>query len=191
MLEFIISALKDFSDNNLYYTAGKVFKMIIDRSIYDSPLGKILLQSTEAGLFGLNFYNKDDFADSGSKRKNNIIDSAKRWLDIYFSGKEPDFTPPIDAAGTEFYHKVWKAVQEIPRGQTMTYHQIAEKLNCRCALPIGRALADNKVLIIIPCHRVIGSNGDLRGYSGGLERKIKLLSLEGVKIEVREKHFVS
>ena len=166
--------------------------MIFYRSSYDSPLGKILLTSSEAGLFGLRFYDNDDeFTDSGSKRKdNNIIDSAKRWLDIYFSGKEPDFTPPLDVAGTEFYHKVWKVIQEIPRGQTMTYNQIAEKIHCRCALPVGRAIAGNKVLIIIPCHRVIGSKGDLRGYSGGLERKIKLLSLEGVKVEVREKYFV-
>ena len=73
----------------------------------------------------------------------------------------------------------------------MTYNQVAEKLHCKTAMPVGRALANNKILIIIPCHRVVGLNGDLRGYSGGLERKIKLLSLEGVKIEVREKHFVS
>ena len=170
--------------------------MIFYRSSYDSPLGKILLISTETGLFGLSFYdNNDDFKNSGSESKysqqKNIIDSAKRWLDIYFSGKEPDFTPPLDVSGTEFQPKVWKAVQEIPRGQTMTYNKIAEKIHCRCALPVGGAVAGNKVLIIIPCHRVIGSKGDLRVYSGGLERKIKLLSLEGVKIEMREKHFVS
>lgn len=165
---------------------------------YDSPLGKMLMACNERLLTGLWFYGQKNFAanlEPGHKKaKHYVLDMAKRWLDIYFSGKSPNEILPssfvlLNLYGTVLQVKIWQALTRIPYGETRTYSEIASQLNIspRAA---GSAVSKNNIAIIIPCHRVIGSDGDLRGYSGGLERKIKLLSLEGVKIEVREKHFV-
>ena len=107
-----------------------------------------------------------------------------RWLDLYFGGKEPDFTPAVSLRGTPFRTAVWQILQKIPYGKTMTYGQIAEKLARETGKPVsaravGGAVGHNPVSLIIPCHRVIGADGSLTGYAGGTERKAALLRMEG------------
>lgn len=105
---------------------------------------------------------------------------TKRWLDIYFSGHEPDFTPPLHPVGSPFRQAVWQLLLEIPYGQTTTYGALAKRLNAgrMSAQAVGGAVGHNPISIIVPCHRVVGANGSLTGYAGGLERKIKLLEIE-------------
>ena len=107
-------------------------------------------------------------------------------MDIYFSGKEPDFDLPISLSGTDFQKKVWGILCTIPYGKTMTYGQIAAQLAAEqgaahmSAQAVGGAVGHNPLSILVPCHRVVGANGSLTGYAGGIDRKVKLLTLEGV-----------
>ena len=109
---------------------------------------------------------------------------ARRWLDDYFSGQAPGFTPPLLPRGTRFQMEVWDALTVIPYGQTTTYGAVAAELARRKGVPavsaraVGVAVGRNPISLIIPCHRVIGADGSLTGYAGGLERKEKLLALE-------------
>ena len=109
---------------------------------------------------------------------------GRRWLDIYFAGNEPDFTPPLHPIGTPFRMAVWRILLEIPYGVTTTYGAIAKRLAKERGLPqmsaqaIGSAVGRNPISLIIPCHRVIGRNGRLTGYAGGLHRKASLLAME-------------
>ena len=156
---------------------------------YDSPLGGILLAADEVGLTGLWFDGQKYFADTlppaHSEQETPALSEAKRWLDVYFSGREPDFTPPLHPLGTAFRQSVWKLLLEIPYGKTVTYGELAQQLAEKNGLPhmsaqaVGGAVGHNAVSIIIPCHRVVGADGSLTGYAGGLERKIQLLTLEG------------
>lgn len=157
-------------------------------SQYHSPIGEILLAADDTGLTGLWFAGQKYFArglDSGHEtRETAVLADAKRWLDIYFSGREPDFTPPLHAAGTAFQNEVWAILRTIPYGQTVTYGEIAARIAARRGLAhmsaqaVGGAVGHNAVSIIVPCHRVVGSDGSLTGYAGGLDRKIALLRLE-------------
>ena len=144
---------------------------------YDSILGEIFLTGDDSGLISLSFTQHFSGNTTG-----NVLDTAKKWLDVYFFGSAPDFTPALALQGTSFQLKVWNALQRIPYGHTTTYGAIAQELSCRSAQAIGQAISRNPIAIIIPCHRVIGINGDLTGYAGGLERKAELLQLEGTKI---------
>ncbi|MBO5164304.1 MAG: methylated-DNA--[protein]-cysteine S-methyltransferase [Ruminococcus sp.] len=118
-----------------------------------------------------------------------VLKEAKRWLDIYFSGRKPDFTPPVHMVGTEFQNEVWEILLRIPYGQTATYGEIAKELAEKHGIPkmsaqaVGGAVGRNKLSIIIPCHRVVGTNGSLTGYAGGIDKKIMLLELEGVDLK--------
>lgn len=105
---------------------------------------------------------------------------TKRWLDVYFTGREPDFTPPLHPAGSSFRQAVWQLLLEIPYGQTTTYGALAKRLNAgrMSAQAVGGAVGHNPISIIVPCHRVVGTNGSLTGYAGGLDRKIRLLEME-------------
>ena len=120
-------------------------------------------------------------------KETDIIRSAKAWLDIYFSGQKPDFTPPLHLAGTKFQTAVWERLLQIPYGTTTTYGNIAGELSgtggnkTMSAQAVGGAVGRNPVSIIVPCHRVVGSRGQLTGYAGGLERKRSLLKLEGAE----------
>ena len=155
---------------------------------YKSVLGDILLAADEIGLTGLWFvgqkYFADTLADDRVQRETPILTEAKHWLDVYFSGKEPEFTPPLHPVGSEFRQEVWKILLQIPYGQTITYgeiaRQLAEKRNTpgMSAQAVGGAVGHNEVSIIIPCHRVVGTGGSLTGYAGGIEKKIALLKLE-------------
>ena len=109
---------------------------------------------------------------------------AAHWLDVYFSGHEPDFTPPLHPAGTPFQRTVWALLGQIPYGETTTYGALAQTLAARGGLAsmsaqaVGGAVGHNPISLMIPCHRVVGTNGSLTGYGGGIARKVKLLELE-------------
>ena len=155
---------------------------------YDSPLGGILLAADEIGLIGLWFDGEKYFADhlpsEHAERETPILVEVKRWLDIYFAGKEPKTSPPLHLIGTPFRLSLWKILSEIPYGKTMTYGDIAQRLAQERGLPrlsaraVGSAVGRNPISLIIPCHRVIGRNGRLTGYAGGLHRKAYLLAIE-------------
>ena len=157
-------------------------------SVYSSELGDILLAADEIGLTGLWFFGQSYFADTlpteQIAQETPILTQAREWLDEYFSGKEPDFTPTLHPMGSPFRQEVWRILLQIPYGQTMTYGEIArqmEKLQNRphmSAQAVGGAVGHNGISIIIPCHRVVGTKGNLTGYAGGLDKKMALLELE-------------
>lgn len=157
-------------------------------SVYSSELGDILLAADEIGLTGLWFFGQSYFADTlpaeQIAQETPILAQAKEWLDEYFSGKEPDFTPTLHPIGSPFRQAVWKLLLQIPYGQTTTYGEIArqlEKLQNRPHMSVqavGGAVGHNGISIIIPCHRVVGTKGSLTGYAGGLDKKMALLELE-------------
>ena len=157
---------------------------------YDSSLGGILLAADEEGLTGLWFDGQKYFARTLPKEyaesETPVLREAKRWLDIYFSGREPDFTPPLHPIGSAFRMKVWDVLLQIPYGQTVTYGWIARQLVAQegrvrmSAQAVGGAVGHNEISIIIPCHRVVGTSGSLTGYAGGMDRKIALLKTEHV-----------
>ena len=159
-----------------------------DTSVYSSELGDILLAADEIGLTGLWFFGQSYFADTlpaeQIAQETPILAQAREWLDEYFSGKEPDFTPTLHPIGSPFRQAVWKLLLQIPYGQTTTYGEIArqlEKLQNRphmSAQAVGGAVGHNGISIIIPCHRVVGTKGSLTGYAGGLDKKMALLELE-------------
>lgn len=157
-------------------------------TIYNSPIGEILLAADEVGLTGLWFENEKYYAnnlDSKHQSKNTaILDKAKCWLDIYFSGQKPDFMPPLHQLGTPFRLQVWEHLLKIPYGETTTYGELAKTIarqkgiSKMSAQAVGNAVGHNEISIIIPCHRVVGTNGSLTGYAGGIDKKIQLLKLE-------------
>jgi methylated-DNA-[protein]-cysteine S-methyltransferase len=155
---------------------------------YMSPLGGILLAADEIGVTGLwldgsRFY-ADNVPGEHDEQDTPILTEAKRWLDVYFTGKEPGFLPPLHPVGTPFRRAVWDILLQIPYGQTVTYGEIARQMAEKCgkekmsAQAVGGAVGHNEISIIIPCHRVVGADGNLTGYGGGMENKVKLLALE-------------
>lgn len=151
---------------------------------YASPLGGLLLAADEQGLIGLWFDGARHFAanlpEAREEKRTPILDETARWLDDYFSGGQPDFTPPLHLIGSAFRLRVWARLLEIPYGQTTTYGELAKRLECgrMSAQAVGGAVGHNPISIIVPCHRVVGTNGSLTGYAGGLDRKIRLLEIE-------------
>lgn len=149
---------------------------------YDSPLGRILLTADDIGLTGLRFCGSGDHPSDTSY--DDTIDDAIRWLDAYFRGKVPDIRVGLHPTGTDFQMTVWDEVRRIPYGRTTTYGAIARSMAERRGMPrmsaqaVGNAVGRNPIAIIIPCHRVIGSDGSMTGYAGGIDRKIGLLSIE-------------
>ena len=152
---------------------------------YNSALGKITLSSDGSSLTGCWFEGQRHFGATLSgvceKKVVPVFADAKRWLDVYFAGGEPDFCPRLSFAhkATAFQLKVWRALLEIPYGTTCSYKDVAQKVGglswCRAA---AAAIGRNPISLFVPCHRVIGSRGQLTGYAGGLERKAWLLRLE-------------
>ena len=155
-----------------------------------SGLGDITLEADDRELTGLWFEGQKYYPDYSEKefdeKETRALRLAKEWLDIYFSGKEPDIKVPMRFSGTAFRNEVWEILLSIPYGKTVTYGQIAEMLAKKrgtermSARAVGGAVGHNRISIIVPCHRVIGSDGSLTGYAGGTERKRELLKLEGV-----------
>lgn len=168
---------------------------MIYTSKYSSPLGNILLASQNNELIGLWFENQKYCLHSikeSTKEKNDeeILIKTKLWLDEYFKGSNPDIEKlAINPTGSDFRKKVWKILREIPYGNTLTYKEIANIIanekgfKRMSAQAVGGAISHNPISIIIPCHRVIGSNGSLTGYAGGINKKMYLLKLEKANIK--------
>ena len=170
---------------------------IIHITHYDSPLGNITIASDGKALTGLWFDGQKHFADTIARMPCKedpqlpVFADTRLWLDLYFAGERPDFTPPLAPQGTPFRQAVWKILLTIPYGETMSYGEIAQRIvetMCTSSLrvtrmsaqAVGGAVGHNPISLIIPCHRVIGANGSLTGYAGGLDRKMKLLRMEGI-----------
>lgn len=159
--------------------------------LYHSFLGEILLAADEQGLRGLWFEGQKDYGgglpSNGIEKATPILEQAVEWLDVFFSGREPDFLPPLHPVGTDFQREVWALLETIPYGQTSTYGALAKALPQSRGTPmspqaVGGAVGRNPISLLIPCHRVIGAQGQLTGYAGGIERKHWLLALEGVHL---------
>ncbi len=168
---------------------------------YTSPLGDMLIRADETGLTGIWFLNQRYFPldaqetsvnsdgreslRSEEGRQSLHLEAARRWLDIYFCGGIPDFTPALHLMGTPFQLKIWNLLLEIPYGETITYGELWKKYSVGTASAknngghaVGGAVGRNPISIIVPCHRVMGAGGKLTGYGGGLWRKEALLALE-------------
>ena len=154
---------------------------------YLSPCGGILLAADQTGLTGLWFEGQKYFAaglDAEHEEKETpVLKQAKDWLDIYFSGRKPDFSVPLHFTGTDFQNKVWELLCSIPYGETKTYGELAEQFMKKhghktSPRAVGSAVGHNRISIIVPCHRILGAGGDLTGYAGGIDRKKLLLELE-------------
>lgn len=162
---------------------------------YDSPVGRLLLAEKDGALAGLWIEGQKYFLGSLKEEMTENTDSeilkhTKEWLDRYFRGEKPSIGElELAPAGSEFRKAVWKILCEIPYGEVTTYGEISRKIAAGCGLDsmsaqaVGGAVGHNPISIIIPCHRVVGTNRSLTGYAGGIEKKIKLLALEGVDIE--------
>lgn len=161
---------------------------------YVSPFGNIRLISDGEYLTGLHTefwrpYQSNNFKRCHDGNHLSVIQQTIRWLDIYFTGKDPGFIPALRPIGSAFRREVWEILLTIPYGQTATYGGIAQKiagkhgLKQMSAQAVGGAVGANPVGIIIPCHRVIGANGNLTGYAGGLMSKTMLLKLEGINTD--------
>ena len=155
---------------------------------YESPLGTMIMLGTLTYLTDLFFVDEahaPNYDDAEHiEQLTGLFEVTKMWLDQYFSGKKPFITPPIKLEGTEFRKSVWSVLQTIPYGNTTTYGDIGKQIAQQqgkekfSAQAVGGAVGHNPISIIIPCHRVIGSNGKLTGYAGGIERKKYMLDLE-------------
>ena len=150
------------------------------RYVYESPLGDLLLVSDGKSLLQLCIAECNEQEDSPDE----VLGQACNWLDQYFAGQQPSFMPSLAPNGTAFQQLVWQLLLEIPYGCTTSYGLLAKKAAAllgkehMSAQAIGQAVGSNPIAIIIPCHRVVGSKGQLTGYAWGLERKEKLLALE-------------
>lgn len=144
-------------------------------SSYESPIGTLALYSNGKSLCRLEVEVANVLYDNVNL---SVFNETKRWLDVYFSGRRPDFTPEIEFHGTDFQKKVWNELLKIDFGSTSTYGNVAGRIGCRSAQAVGQAVGQNPILIIVPCHRVVASGGKLGGFSAGVERKIWLLENE-------------
>lgn len=158
---------------------------------YDSPLGELVMSSEGSALIGLGLASQQaaGAAIAGSRPQEKslpIFQETARWLDSYFRGRAPSFTPKLKLSGSDFQKRVCEIVLTIPFGKTITYGEIAAQIarergiSRMSAQAVGGAVGANPILIIVPCHRVIGADGNLTGYGAGMERKIQLLTLEKV-----------
>lgn len=162
---------------------------MIYRCRYQSPLGAILLSADDEALRVLSFEDQMTYeknTEDGIEKETPLILETKRWLDIYFEGRNPGFLPPLHIEGTDFQKTVWSMLLSIPYGGTVTYGELASRIASERGIKrmssqaVGGAVGRNRVAIIVPCHRVIGKGGALTGYATGLWRKKRLLELEGI-----------
>lgn len=151
---------------------------------YSSPLGEMVIVSDGEAICGVWFYGQKYFLSSIKEKiiqKDDlaIFKEVKEWFDDYFKGLNPEINFKLKPEGTEFRLRVWKILTEIPYGKTVTYGQIASRLShAMSAQAVGGAVGHNPISILIPCHRVLGADGKLTGYAGGIDRKMALLKLE-------------
>ncbi|MDQ6700251.1 MAG: methylated-DNA--[protein]-cysteine S-methyltransferase [Acidobacteriota bacterium] len=147
----------------------------------ESPIGELLLTADAHGLTGLFMNAKARIPDESSRREDTVLHEAKRQIDAYFSGRLKVFDLPIVFTGTPFQNDVWNALRDIPFGETMSYGSLARRVGRPAASrAVGAANGRNPISIVVPCHRVIGADGSLTGYGGGMDRKRWLLHHEGV-----------
>ena len=145
--------------------------------IYETIIGKILIEEDENKISRIEIVKKE--YDKKHQKETEIIKKTHEELEEYFKGNRKVFDIPLKIEGTEFQRKVWNALLEIPYGETRTYLDIAKQIgNCKACRAVGMANHNNKIMILIPCHRVIGSNKKLVGYAGGIDVKEKLLEIE-------------
>ena len=157
-----------------------------------SPIGLLTLASDGEALTGLWLEGQRFFPGTlpaaDPERELPVFAQTRLWLELYFQGREPDFIPPVRLSGTPFQLTVWEALRTVPYGKTVTYGELARRLSAQSDHPrvsaraVGGAVARNPVSILIPCHRVVGANGRLTGYAGGLDRKRKLLAIERISL---------
>ena len=146
---------------------------------YSSPLGTIVIENDGECLTGMRFVDKPDSGET--IRDIPIIADTRKWLDDYFSGKQPRNIPRLNPQGTPFQKEVWAALFTIDYGKTKTYGEIAKMVGCRSAQAVGQAISRNPIAIIIPCHRVICADDSIGEYAYGIDRKKQLLQLELAK----------
>jgi len=163
-------------------------KMFID--YLDTPLGLFEFMATEQGICQAIFCGDKACGDEKTDSKTNDITTlCKQQLTEYFAGKRQTFTVPLDPQGTAFQQSVWRCLSQIPFGQVKSYGEIAKMLNKpKASQAVGGANGRNPITLIVPCHRVIGGNGSLTGYAGGIERKLWLLKHEGVNVKASNEH---
>lgn len=152
---------------------------------YSSPIGEMLIVSDGEAICGVWFYNQKFFKNGITDAIENddlpIFKKVKKWFDDYFNGKNPEINFKLNPLGSEFRLEVWKILSQIPYGETLTYGEIASEIsNTMSAQAVGGAVGQNPISILIPCHRVLGADGKLTGYAGGLDKKIELLRLEKI-----------
>lgn len=146
----------------------------MEEAVFSSKIGNLKIVESEKGICEISFCDEPVHSSSSS-----LIQKTIQQLQEYFEGTRKEFTIPLDIQGTEFQQKVYHALLRIPYGKTWSYQQLAKEVgNKRACRAVGNANHRNKIVIIIPCHRVIGSNGKLVGYAGGLDKKETLLQLE-------------
>lgn len=150
-----------------------------------SPLGPMILLASRKGVAGIYFRQAIETTKLPREdRENRFLKKASRQLESYFRKDREDFSVALDLKGSAFQKEVWRSLRNIPYGQTVTYGDLAKEIgNPGAVRAVGLANAANPVSVIVPCHRVLGSKGKLTGYSGGLERKLMLLKLEGALLE--------
>jgi methylated-DNA-[protein]-cysteine S-methyltransferase len=154
-------------------------KETIAQAYFKSPIGILKISADEKGIREIEFVKKED--KSIQKSSSKIIQDCIKQLDEYFQGKRKSFELKLKPEGTEFQKKVWKELLKIPYGKTLSYGEVSRRIkNQKAVRAVGQAIGRNPISIIVPCHRVIGSDGDLTGYASGLWRKKWLLKLEGI-----------
>jgi methylated-DNA-[protein]-cysteine S-methyltransferase len=155
--------------------------------VIDSPVGQLLIKATNGSLVELSFrhriYIGNQTSNDGDKSSVDVLDAVEAQIAEYFARVRSRFALPLDQRGPEFHQRVWEALVTIPYGKTISYGQLAENLGCPgAARAVGLANGANPIAIIVPCHRVIGADGSLVGYGGGLNRKRMLLDLESGRV---------
>ena len=157
---------------------------------YSSPLGELLIVSDGMAVCRVSFCGQKHFPQSEKFTKNDdltIFKQVGQWLDDYFNGLNPEITFRMKPQGSEFRIKVWKILCGISYGETMTYGEIASEISpTMSAQAVGQAVGHNPIAILIPCHRVLGANGKLTGYAGGIDRKMRLLDLENIDYSLKQ-----
>ena len=168
---------------------------MVYKTYYDSPVGKLLIASDGANIIGLCIegqkYYLDNIEQEGIVKGNlEIFDKTRNWLYRYFKQEKPEISEiSLAPEGNTFRQYIWELLCEIPYGETTTYGELAKKVAKKLNKPsmsaqaVGNAVGHNPISIIIPCHRVVGKNGSLTGYAGGIDKKIKLLEIENVNME--------
>lgn len=156
---------------------------------YYSPMGKIGIWGTKSKLYFVEFLNSSKFSFNQKKREESFkqiiegltppIEKTVHWLDVYFADHKVKTLPPFELIGSDFEKEVWEVLKDIPPGETWTYGQIAECIDRpNAARAVGSAIGKNPISLLVPCHRVIGSSGQISGYAGGVDRKKQLIQVE-------------